>query len=188
MLQERDATIEQLKCEVQQLRDDQDALEQHGRRHSLRISGISDQEEDTTAAVVSLAKEVLKVLPPLYAKDVSISHRLRKPRSAGANEPCPIIVRFISRFDRDRVIRERKKLKDFNEDRPVNIYINEDLTTRRAKLFATVRSLQKRKYFKQAWTYNGNIRVMMPDGVVKPISNVFDLKSLVPEARVEVKN
>ena len=100
-LQERDATIAELRSEVQLLHDDLDALEQHGRRHSLCISGISEREEDTTAAVVHLANEVLAVDPPLLCKDISVSHWLWKPRNARPDEPSPIIVRFVSRADRD---------------------------------------------------------------------------------------
>ena len=183
-LQERDATITELRSEVQLLHDDLDALEQHGRRHSLRISGISMTEEDTTAAVVKLANEVLEIAPPLSTKDISVSHRLRKPRNARADEPAPIIVRFVSRADRDRVIRERKKLKDMNTDTS-KVYINEDLTTRRAKIFSMARSLQKRKLFKQTWTYNGSIKVMMPNGDIKTASNLNDLQALVPNETLQ---
>ena len=55
-LQEWDATIAELRSQVQLLHDDLDVLEQHGRRHSLCISGISMREEDTTAAVVKLTR------------------------------------------------------------------------------------------------------------------------------------
>ena len=141
-LQERYATITELRSEVQPLHDDLEAMEQHGRRHSLRISGISMTEEDTTAAVVKLANEVLEIAPPLSTKDISVRHRLRKPKNARAGESAPIIVRFVSRADRDRVIRERKKLKDMNTEETTKVYINEDLTTRGAKIFSMARSLQ----------------------------------------------
>ena len=179
-LQERDATIMELRSEVQLLHDDLDALEQHRRRHSLRISGISEQEEDSTAAVVHLANEVLAVDPPLLCKDISVSHWLRKPRNARPDEPSPIIVRFVSRADRDRVIPERKKLKDFNQDKTVKVYVNEDLTSKRAKLFSKARSLLKRTHLKQTWTYNRNIKVTMPNGNIRTISSLADLQALVP--------
>ena len=137
-------------------------------------------EEDTTAAVVKLANEVLEIAPPLSTKDISVRHRLRKPRNARADEPAPIIVRFVSRADRDRVIRERKKLKDMNTDETTRVYINEDLPTRGAKIFSMARSLQKRKLFKQTWTYNGSIKVMMPNGDIKTASNLNYLQALVP--------
>ena len=45
-----------------------------------------------------------------------------------ANEPNPIIVRFVSRADRDHVLKVRKNLKTYNEDKDIKLYINEDLT------------------------------------------------------------
>ena len=83
-LADRDATIVNLRGEIQRVREDHDALEQYGRRNNLRVSGIPepnlqpDQTEDTTTAMVELAKEVLKVHPPLQNSDIEVSHRLRK--------------------------------------------------------------------------------------------------------------
>ena len=79
---------------------------------------------------------------------------------------------------RNRVISERKKLKGYNQDQDIQIYLNEDLTTRRAKLFAKVRALQKKIHFKQTWTYNGNIKVMLPNGIVKNIANENSIQVL----------
>ena len=42
-----------------------------------------------------------------------------------------------------------KVLKDYNKDRDVKIYVNDDLTKYRSQLFKTVRKLQSRKLFKQ---------------------------------------
>ena len=109
-LADRDATIAALQSEVQVLQDDYDALEQYGRRNGLRISGIPEQDnEDTTTAIVNLANDVLKVEPPLQRDDINISHRLRKPRRP--HEPAPVIVRFLRRTDRNRVISERNNLR-----------------------------------------------------------------------------
>ena len=184
-LQERDTTIAESRSEVQLLHDDLDALEQHGKRHSLRISGIRMREEDTTAAVVKLGNEVLEIAQPMSTKDISVCHRLQTPRNARANEPAPIIVRFVSRADKDRVIRERKQLKDMNTDETTKVYINEDFPTRRANIFSMARSLQKRKLFKQTWTYNGRIEVMMPNGDIKTASNFNELQALVPNETLQ---
>ena len=180
-LAERDATIAALQSDIQQLREDHDALEQYGRRNGLRVSGIPEHDgEDTTTAIVNLANDVLKVEPPLHRDDISISHRLKKPRTARRDEPAPIIVRFLRRTDRNRVIRERKKLKGHNQDEDTRIYVNEDLTTRRAQLFAKVRALQKKRHFKQTWTYNGSVKVMLPNGEVKNIANETTIQALLP--------
>ena len=135
-LQERDATIVELRREVKLLHDDLNALEQHGRCHSPCISGISMREEDTIAAVDKLTNKVPEIAPPLSTKDINVSHRLQKPRNDRADEPAPRILHFVSGFDRDRVIREGKSSKDVNTDETTKVYINEDLTTRRAKIFS----------------------------------------------------
>ena len=180
-LADRDNQIEALQTEVQQSRDANDALEQHGRRHSLRISGISDTQEDTTEALVSLANNVLELEPQLMVKDISVSHRLPKRRNAPAEEPHPIIARFVSRTDRDRVIKARKHLKDCNRDHNTKIYINEDLTAIRAKLFAISRSLQKKGSLMETWTYNGSIKVKTNEGVIKTVTNSTHFRHIIPD-------
>ena len=145
-LADRDATIVNLRGEIQRLRDDHDALEQY-----VRVSGIPepnlqrDQIEDTTSTVVKLANEVLKVVPPLQNSDIEVSQRLKKSRHARDNQPRSIIVRFRSKHERFRVISNRKQLKDYNVTNDSKIFINEDLTVMRAKLFSTVRTLHKKE-------------------------------------------
>ena len=181
-LADRDAQIAALQSDVQHLKDAHDALEQHGRRHSLRINGVSNEQEDTTQAVVKIANDILGVDPPLEERDISVSHRLPTRRNAPPNQPKPIIVRFVSRADRDRVLKIRKNLKDYNEDKDTKLYINEDLTAIRAKLFSTARSLQKQRLLAQTWTFNGAIKVKTPEGVVHTATTSAQLKQLVPDA------
>ena len=176
-----DTQIEALQTEVQQLCDANDALEQHGRRYSLRICGISDIQEDTTEALVSLANNVLELQPQLTVKDISVSHRLPKRRYAPAEEPQPIIARFVSRADRDRVIKARKHLKDYNRAQNTKIYINENLTATSAKLFAMSRSLQKKGYLMETWTYNGSIKVKTNEGVIKTFTNSTHFRHILPD-------
>ena len=181
-LADRDTQIAALQTEVQQLRDANDALEQHGRRHSLRICDISDTQEDTTGALVSLANDVPELEPQLTVKDISVSHRLPKRRNAPGDEPHPIIARFMSRADRDRVIKARKNLKEYNKSQNTKIYINKDLTATRAKLFAIARSLQKKGHIMETWTYNGSIKVKTNGGVIKSVTNSSHFTHILPDA------
>ena len=96
-------------------------------------------------------------------------------RSIGGTSHRPVIVRFMTRKDRRRVILERSKLKNHNKDNGTKIYINEDLTTYRAGLFRTVRKLLAQKHFNTAWTFNGNIKVTTRDNVVKSITTIDDI-------------
>ena len=104
-LADRDATIVNLRGEIQRLKEDHDALEQYGRRNNLRVSGIPEpnlqqgETEDTTSAVVQLANEVLKLDPPLQNSDIEVSHRLKKSRHARSEEPRSIIVRFRAKSE-----------------------------------------------------------------------------------------
>ena len=112
--------------------------------YNLRISGIPEQEqEDTTEAVMAIAKGVMKLDPPLQPNDVEVSHRPPKPRNSKPGEPRQVIVRFRSKATRYSVISNRKNLKDYNEESACRIYINEDQTSTRARFFSTVRALQK---------------------------------------------
>ena len=113
---QKDATIAELRGEVSQLRLDIDALEQYGRRSSLRISGISEQYEDTTGGVLAVTNGIMELDPPIKPEDINISHRLNKPRGARQEEPRPVIVRFMTKTARYRVIADRKKLKKHNEE------------------------------------------------------------------------
>ena len=181
---ERDATITELQGEVAKLHLQNDALEQYGRRSSLRFSGVSEEFENSTDGVLEVANNIMELDPPLRREDISISHRLPKPRGAPAREPRSIIVRFISKEERNRVISNRKELKKHNQENDARIYINEDLTTFRSKLFSMVRRLQKRQYFSQCWTYNGNIKVKDTHGHVRSISCYEDIKSLLPNVDI----
>ena len=178
-LANRNAQIAALQSDVQHLKDANDALEQHGRRHSLRINGVSNAREDTTQAVVEIANSILEVDPPLDTRDISVSHRLPTRRNARAYEPNPIIVRFVSRADRDRVLKVRKNLKTYNANKDIKLYINEDLTAIRAWLFSSARSLQKQWLLAQSWTYNGAIKVKTPAGVLHTITTSSQLRQLV---------
>ena len=188
-LMDRDAKIASLHVEVQKLREDNDALEQYGRRNNLRISGLPEprleegQAEDTTGMIVDLANDILKLDPLLQTTDIEVSHRLKQRRNAKEGEPRPVIVRFRSKQERFRFISNRKNLKAHNDDQdnPFKIYVNEDLTYMRAKLFSTVRLLHKRKYFSQVWTYSGGIRVKDLQGTVKTIANTGDIQKLLPD-------
>ena len=91
-----------------------------------------------------------------------------------------IIVRFRSKHGRFRVISNRKQLKDYNVTNDSKIFINEDLTAMRAKLFSTVRTLHKKRHFQQVWTYNGTIRVKDLQGLVKVIHNNEDIQNCLP--------
>ena len=97
-------------------------------------------------------------------------------RNAPRNEPNPIIVRYVSRVNRERVLKVRKNLKVYNEDKNVKLYINEDLEAILAKLFSIARSLQKQRLLAQTWTCKGAIKVKTQEGVLHTVTTSSQLK------------
>lgn len=147
-----------------------DAVEQYGRRQNLEIMGVPfNANEDTNQIAISVAKLVDVDLSP---DQISTSHRLPTPtrrKYSNANDesqkppqPPAIIVRFVNRDIRNRIYTNRKKarLADFAQF-PVEgtqaVYINENLTRQRKKLFWKTKQQAKTCGYKFYWTINGNI-------------------------------
>ena len=93
--QEKDLEILTLKKTIADQQVQLDDLEQHGRRDSLRVSGIPEPEEhdDTDAAVMSVCT-AMKMDPPLDPKDIAVSHRVGRKVQGKDRQ---IIVKFATR-------------------------------------------------------------------------------------------
>lgn len=103
--------------------------------------------------------------------DISICHRL--PKAPHQDHPA-IIVRFTNRKARMAVLQARKKLRDAKK----KIFINEHLTQRSAKLFASTRTLLKDKRINQTWTRNGQVCVKLLDLSIRTITTETELAEL----------
>ena len=79
-LQTKDEEITSLRNEVTNLKVLYDDLEQHGRRGSMRIFGVSEHTTGTVDdKVLCLINKHLKVFPFLVLEDIEVAHRLGKP-------------------------------------------------------------------------------------------------------------
>ena len=86
-------------------------------------------------------------------EDIIVIHRLGK-RSDTGDRHRVVIVRFSKVTVRDGVIRARRRLRNTNGSTE-QIYVNEDLTQRRAALAVATRQMEKK--INDCWTYNGKI-------------------------------
>ena len=184
-------TINKLNMELNQQQMRIDGLEAYNRRENLIICGlpVSNAAEAATAGgdssgsaenaagtektVLALCQQKLKV--NIGASDISVTHRLKKTGTAPG--PAPVIVRFTNRKARDAVYAARFALKNH----PGNVFINEDLTSRRAHLFAEARKLVKRERIASSWTANGDVFIRIsnaPSCKPKKIQSLEDLNSL----------
>ena len=109
-LQQKDKEIISLKETIVYQQTNFDDLEQHGRRDSLRVSGIPepDEHDNTDAAVLGVC-ELTKVDPPLQPTDIAVSHRIGR-KTEGKHRQ--IIVKFATRNVRERAYSARTDLKD----------------------------------------------------------------------------
>ena len=179
LVQEKDAKIANLEREVRELADANDSLEQYTRRPNLRFEGIreSDHGEDTDAKVLEIVNTELEMSPPLEIDDLERSHRLgRRADKDGRPRTRAIIVHFRSERVRDEVFRARTKLKSHNAERHTDkIFINDDLTPRRAKLSFDARASKRANKITDCWTAYGRVMIKDLAGKVLQLNSASDL-------------
>ena len=81
------------------------------------------------------------VTPSIVSADEAKSHRPGRPGADAQTRPRPVIVKCATAHVRDVVIRARRRLRE-SGDGPT-VYVNEDLTRRRAALAKKTRQLKK---------------------------------------------
>ena len=127
-----------------------DDIEQDSKLNNLRIVGIPEEEGEVLhQKILQIATKKLN-LQTISESDINLCYRLGKTDGSKARD---VIVRFSSRDKRNLIYRCRRNMP--REDQP--IYINEDLTQRRNKLFYDARSMRKSGRLAAVWTQEGNI-------------------------------
>jgi polyhydroxyalkanoate synthesis regulator phasin len=170
-----------LKSKVSNLEKRIDDLEQYSRRNCIELQGIPEKKDES---VLDLVKNVGKALNFEITEDmVDACHRIGKPENA--TRPRGIIVKFVRRTDKEKLINKRReKKRDFSirhiglpEDKP--IFINESLSPARRRLFAMAREQKKKQGVKYLWLRGGSILMRATDGSpVIEIQSVEDLEKL----------
>ncbi len=125
-----------------------DDIEQESKLNNLRFVGIPEEEgEDLHNKVLNITKEKLN-LQSIAGSDIDLCYRLGR---AVDGKHRDILVRFQSRDKRNLIYRCRRNMP--REDPPV--YINEDLTLRRSKLFYDARCKKRAGRVSAVWTQEG---------------------------------
>ena len=131
--------------------------------------GLSSSNCAASASVTSCFDQGLA----LKTTTVNIKTTESQRDERGPPRPRPIIVRLCSERVRDVVFRSRTGLKDYNrQHQDHQIFLNEDLTAVRAKIFFEARQLKRRKKITDCWSSYGKI-------VVKDLQNkIIEIKFL----------
>ena len=201
-MEEKDSIIRELQGSVSRLHVTVDDLEQHGRRESMRVFGLPETTPGSTDdKVLELVNNRMKLQPPL---SLDVSHRVGQVKPMGEDgappPPRPLLVKFVSRRSKARVMEVRKRLRvrrgrrrhdgggdadnegvadeeDSNEERedhpepqPI-IYISDDLTKTRATLAFRARESKQQHLIADTWIIDS--KVMIKDNR----SRIYHVKS-----------
>ncbi len=133
-----------------------DQMEQARRETNIRVVGLPEQDNSDTYIKISLVQ--LVGASEESAKSIISTSRMGRMKD---DKPRDLIVKFTDKESRDQFYSLRKRTPKDNENRKV--YINEDLTECRAKLFYDARQLVKRGKLFGTWTQSGNILVKVTE-------------------------
>ena len=141
-----------------------DSLEQHGRRNSVRISGYPESFGVSTDDVVLSVSRELDV--EIIKSDIDRSHRVGKsnpqrPGRSTQDKPRPrdILVKFASYNARQPLYDMRKDLQKSENEKMKNLFINEDLTKKRSQLLYDARCLFRVDKLTAAYSLGGRLFV-----------------------------
>ena len=169
------ASLEKKEEKIKALENQVDSLEQYSRRNSLRINGFPENDsEDLYSEAVKLANDTLKVSPPISISDIDRVHRIGPRASPGKPAPRPIILKMATYRGRASIYKNRSKLRQCQE----KIFINEDLTKTRSRLFWEARQFKKEKKILDCWTYDGTLVIKDLHGKIKTIQDIQQLRNL----------
>ena len=133
---------------IQDLEEMVDQLDQDSRMNKIVISGIKVEkfEQENIKNIANFMDVVMKINIP--KQDILSAHRIGREGKA-------MLVTLASPLVKETIFKEKKNLKH----QANMVYINENLTPRRSKLFKRARDLVKSKNISSAWTSRGNILV-----------------------------
>ncbi len=115
--------------------------EQYSHRESIQINGIPNDIDDNEDALADFIINIGDQMEaPVKRDDISVVHRAGK----STHNSRPVLVKFVSRNTRDKLMKNRQKLKDISV-KGRKIYFNDDLTPLRAKLFSYAKNLENVK-------------------------------------------
>ena len=158
-----------------------DSLGQYGRMSLIRVAGISEDGSDENTNTI-VQKIISDINPELSPTDIERSQRVGKLSDSRGHtyaRPRLIIVRLTNTIVKRRILKCRTNLKSYSKYK--HVYINEDLTRTRNKLYSHARQLLKRKTIVQLWTTNGKILMKDKDNRIYETNTMDALAEVVQQ-------
>lgn len=148
---EKEQLAESLVCTRQELLD----LKQYSRKNNIEIKGVPQEKDESLVEIVQTIAE--KVGTRVEPSDIDVVHRVPTKNKESSN----IIVRFVSRGARDKVLQEAKKQRlaandiGFSGTHPV--FINEHLCPEYKLLLGMAIAKKKEKNWRFVWVSQSKI-------------------------------
>ena len=129
-----------------------DKRDQYSRRENLRVTGVPfHQGENTNQIMVGIACDLGVTITEA---DISVSHRSGK--RVGDN-PRPILCKFVRRDVKNQILANKMMARNIKRDpydgRLVKIYVDEDLTSMRARVCKKLRQDRVPHYTRDGKVY-----------------------------------
>ena len=182
----------------------QDELEQYSRRNSVRLSGLTEKADEYVVKGVGVLvklNHVMCMTPPIDISEIDRMHRVGKPE---ANRTRPVLIKFATYRSKRRVLERRRLLNpakrtealqtlrdvmigpETEEEAQANhiqkqesrLYLNDDLTRRRAQLLYECRQAKKKQLISDCWSYDGPIIVKTLTNKMSTIKTTSDINSV----------
>ena len=137
-----------------------DRHEQYSRKNSVRIRGVTEQnEEDIEMVTIETLKKELGVC--IEKPEIDIVHRVGRRQD---NKPRSILVKFLSHKTKEKVMRAKKNAK--------NVKVSEDLAPGIKRIFDEVSSNRRFLNIDSVWTIDGRIKLRYVNN-----PNTFEIRS-----------
>ncbi len=157
-----------------------DVIEQQLKCKNVVVVGLQeeDDEDSTKEQIVTLSRDVMG-MSDIRSTDIETAYRIGRKKED--NQPRNLLIKFKSKRKRNDFYKRRKRTT-ISSDVTKNIYINEDLTLHRARIYHDARKLVKKGKLQYTWTQHGNIMIRVTDD--SPPTAVYSNEDLQSMLRV----
>lgn len=143
-----------------------DNIEQAALSNSIEINGVPMNQPDDLSSIILKIASIIS----FTTSSEDWSRIYRQFRQSNQDRPPSIIIFFKDQLKRDQFLAAAKKNRGLSsskigiDGRDSMIYVNENLTKARRKLFYTAKAFKDRNKFKYLWTSKGKIYLRKNDG------------------------
>ena len=162
----------------------QDKLEQYTRKDNIRIIGVKEEDNEKEEDLLATLHTIAEAAGTKIEGPISAIHRVGRR----GQRPRQVIVRFVVRRDKAKLMKQKKNLKNNTKIRDntkldEKVILVDDLTDGRMKLLKIVREHRDTEF---AYTVEGTIICKTKKGQFHRIETADDLFNLgIDDVRYE---